>query len=182
MSDLQKRAHVSKLLVQMAEYYGRTLTPNQTNMYAEDLMRLSIQQISEALKAYREDPKNRTFPLPAQLIQIVDPQSQLTAEDYAKDAASRIVAAVSEIGPYNSAAAQTYIGELGWLVVEREGGWANICRELSYENMGTLKAQWRELAISLYRRASAGEINQAPKLPSPNKRGGELRSLSLENE
>lgn len=88
--------------------------------------------------------------------------------DQAREAASRIVDSVSKFGHSNFEGAKTYIGELGWAVVTRQGGWASICEMLTYDNMGMLQAQWRELAQVLQRKALAGTLDEPPGLPEPS--------------
>ena len=41
------------------------------------------------------------------------------------------------------------IGEVGWQVVENMGGWRVVCDIASYDNVGQMKAQWRESAKAI---------------------------------
>jgi hypothetical protein len=86
-------------------------------------------------------------------------------ESDAIDAANRIGEAIVKFGYNNELAAKDFIGELGWLIVQRQGGWEAICQNTMAHQMPTLKAQWRELGKSLYDRAKRGTLGEAPKLP-----------------
>lgn len=92
------------------------------------------------------------------------PMTPLSIEDIARDAVSRIWEAISDFGWNNPRAAKEYIGELGWKVVERHGGWARVT-DVEEDQRGILTAQWRDLAITLYRFEQNGDSNRGPALP-----------------
>lgn len=171
---MNQRERISEILIALAEYYEKPLTELQLAMYVEDLLELDADHLLEAVKRYRKDPANEFFPKPAKLISMVLPTENLEAD--ARDAAGRMVAAVSKFGPYQNAKAREYIGPLGWTVVDRQGGWEEVCSKLTYDNMGQMQAQWREHAIAIGRRAKFGLVDQAPALPGPSKPAG-LRPL-----
>lgn len=152
------------LIVATSAYYGQKLDPTVIAMYAEDLVDLPIEQVRDALLQIRRDPKITRFPLPAVIRDRIQPADTVEAD--ARDAASRIVAAISRFGWPNGERARGYVGELGWLVVERQGGWQNLCQAVETDDIGILQAQWRELAVSLIKRAKAGTLNLPPSLPA----------------
>lgn len=61
---------ITKIVLAFAEYYDKTLSETQIQMFVEDLMGLSPDQLKMAVKKYRMDPANVFFPLPAKLIEI----------------------------------------------------------------------------------------------------------------
>jgi hypothetical protein len=160
---MNKRDQISEIIFALAEYYERQLTENQLAMYVEDLLCLEPEQLIESIKRYRNDPKNDRFPLPVKLKAMIGEAA--SPDDAARDSASRIIAAVSKYGWNNVEQAKAYIGELGWEVVKRQGGWQTLCESLTYSNMGMLQAQWRELAAGLQR--SGAQSPSGPALPSP---------------
>lgn len=164
MNESEKRAQIAGMLVKLAEYYGRTLTQNQVTMYVEDLVGQDIGQIHAAIFAYRKDPRNKTFPLPSQLEQIIHAPLQVSDDAHAVEAAARIMGAVRSIGPYAPKHAERAIGELGWYVVERMGGWFGVCEMLTNDNTTSLQAQFREIAKSALQRGKHGTLHVAPKL------------------
>lgn len=91
------------------------------------------------------------------------------AKDIAKETAARINSAVSKFGSvinndHRLQRVKDYVGELGWAVIDRQGGWNYICEIHTPQNMTQLQAQWRDLAESLARRSQFEDIDRAPKL------------------
>ena len=172
---MSQRDKVAKIVIALAEYYDKILSTTQLAMYVEDLVAIEPEDLIKAVRIYRNDPKNERFPLPAKLKAMVVPAN--TDEDQARDASARIIASVSKFGPYQEQRAKEYIGELGWLVVQRQGGWRATVEALTYDNQGQLQAQWRDLALSLARRSKLGLVDQAPELPQKNQ--GSLESFGV---
>lgn len=86
-----------------------------------------------------------------------------------RDAASRIISAVSKYGYNNVNEAKEYIGELGWETMKRyAGSWSNFCDFLNSENISAIQAQLRELCKTVGNKLERGEISP-PGLPSPEK-------------
>jgi len=85
-------------------------------------------------------------------------------ETDAREAASLIIQAVKKFGWPAPEDAKNFMGSLAWAVVERQGGWASICKNLNDSNLGIHQAQWRELAKSILDRSRRGETNP-PELP-----------------
>jgi hypothetical protein len=156
-----------------AAYYGQTIPDHVLAMFVEDLVDLSLAEVAAAIKEIRRDPKTIRFPLPAIIRDRISPA--ITPENDALEAVSRIIAAVSRVGPYRVSDAREFVGELGWAVVQREGSWENVCKILTDENIGVLRAQWKQIALSQISRAKAG-VTSAPRLPSS---GGELKRLGF---
>lgn len=168
---------IARILTLLGKYYGKQLDPDQIEMYVEDLIDLPPEPLARAVKLYRNNPKNAFFPLPSQLRAMVLPPE--TPEDSAREAAGRIVAAISTVGPYDHERAKNYIGQLGWEIVKRQGGWLQVCEAMTYQNQTSLQAQWRDLGATLYRRSESGRLGEAPALPGNQpKEIGELLPLS----
>jgi hypothetical protein len=147
----------------LAEYYDKTLSANQLEMFVEDLIELDFNDLKEAIKKYRQDPANVFFPLPAKLIALVKPH--MNEKDEAQEIAASIIAAVSRCGYTNPDRAQDEIGSLGWEVVNRMGGWKQLCEGCTLDNQNTLRAQIRGIAETISKRAKRGELEQRPELP-----------------
>lgn len=161
---MNQREQISEIIFALGEYYDKNLTQNQIAMYVEDLIDLDATQLVEAIKRYRLDPKNDRFPLPVKLKAMIG--QAVSPDDAARDASSRIIAAVAKYGWNNPDRARDYVGELGWEIVKRQGGWMNLCESLTYDNQGMLQAQWRELAVSV-QRSGTRTRDTGPSLPSP---------------
>lgn len=161
MIQENKLAQIKLILTALAEYYRKPLTTNQLNMYAEDLMVLSLDELSTSIKRLRSNPDIEFFPLPSLIIQQISPDLR----DESIEATNRILEAMAKFGYSNFEKAKEYIGALGWRVVEREGGWQRICESTTNKEIPILKAQWRELAMSTIRRARSGADQQPPAIP-----------------
>lgn len=151
---------IKKLLIGLAEYFRTTLTPMQLSMYAEDLEDLPLEAIGQAMRQIRRNASERFMPMPSQIRELVSGN----ARDEALEASNRILEAMAKYGYVNPDRAKLFIGELGWRVVEREGGWEALCQRTSSDDLPILKAQWRELAAATLRRGASGIDSRAPSL------------------
>lgn len=155
---------LGEIVFALGEYYDKKLTATQIEMYVEDLMVLSPEELTFAIRKYRTIPENHFFPLPAKLIALVTPKEN-SELDIAREVAGRIIQAVSNYGHNNIFSAEEFIGPVGWKVVKRFGGWASICAELNQDNRGTMTAQMRDLAISIMRMSANGTLDAPIGLP-----------------
>lgn len=128
-------------------YYNRsqTLSDAVLLMYVEDLKDLDAEACIDAYGRFRRNPANKTFPLPAQIRELVNPEEFVSVEARAREVAGRVVGAVSMFGWCNSRDAEAYIGPEGWIVVQRQGGWSYICENMGLKlNPTTFQAQVRD--------------------------------------
>jgi hypothetical protein len=158
-----KRSYI-EFITKLGMYYDKALNAEQVKMYADHLMVLSPDELKEATRLYQSNPENKFFPLPAVLIALIKPKEN-SELDVAREVSAKIIQAVSRFGSYRSKDAHEWIGEHGWKVVERQGGWANICQELNENNKGMLQAQMRDLALSIGRMSKNGSLDQPIGLP-----------------
>lgn len=147
-------------ILAMANYYGRTIDEGLLEMYHEDLSDLDPGACMAAYREYRRNPANRTFPLPAQIRELVCPEDFVAPEVKAREVAARIVGAISSFGWTNAKEAQVYIGTEGWQAVLRQGGWSHLCEQTSKFNELTLQAQLRDQLIGVFKHG-ADAIEQA---------------------
>lgn len=152
---------------------GFTLSPEVIAIYDQHLEVLGYDRVCKALdRIIVERNSKDPFPSVKEIRMTIDPE--LDPDQEAMVIASRIVGAVSRIGPYQSALAKLILGETGWKIVQYEGGWENICQTLTYENQGIMKAQWRNLAKTLIARGD----HESMSLPEP-KQKAELRQFGV---
>jgi hypothetical protein len=163
---------VKRLLIGLAAYYDRKLSDDQVGMYAEDLADLTLEELGEAVRRYRRNPKNVGFPLPARLRQEIAPQD--TPEDSARLAESEIWETVGRVGYARGEDAERRLGGLAWEGVRRFGGWVRVC-EAANENPTAFRAQMRSVLESVYRRAQSGRLEERVALPEPDN----VRRLAL---
>lgn len=146
MMTAEEIKELKKGIAITASYYGRDLLSEAIQFMAEDLSDLPFAKVSEAYLRYRRDPKNRTMPLPAQIRAIVQPTPDPEAE--ARAILDRIITAVNKFGWPQGEQARAFIGELGWRVVQFNGGWTELCQSNFIHNPGLL-AQARNRAEDL---------------------------------
>lgn len=157
-------------IVLTASYYGRQIDESILEMYASDLSDLDEASCVDAYQVWRRDPKNKTFPLPAQIREIVCPEQFISPEALAREIAARIVGAVTSCGWNNGRSAEAFIGPVGWDAVRRAGGWSYICENLGVTlSPTTFQAQMRDLIESNLTYGS-GVIDEAIALPERDKR------------
>lgn len=162
-----ERMAVGKMWLALAEMHGREISQPALSLMLDAVSDLDGNKILVAMKEWAKNSKHSRHPLPGDLRQSLDPAGDPDAN--AREAASRIIAAVSKYGYNNPKLAEKFIGELGWHVVSRFGGWMYVC-----ENLGTtlditsFQAQARDVAKATIVRGPEG-ITNAPALPKSDK-------------
>lgn len=121
----EDRKALGRVILATAVYYGRQVSQDVLSMMIDDLSDLPINTVLSAYSAFRRDARNKFFPLPAQIREMITPQ--VDPESAARELAARITGAIPKFGYANSQEAREYIGELGWQIIQRQGGWTYIC-------------------------------------------------------
>lgn len=172
MPKLDKRVRFLELLGGLAEmvataYPNFRLSKIMIQLYENALAQHGYDRLCAALEQIVLSRKSRDpFPSVAEVAAVINPQLDPAHE--AIEAANRVWAAVGKFGYTNPQGAEEYIGQLGWKVVERYGGWGAVCQESNYSDAGVIKAQMRETAKAIYGRHKAGVGDTKPALPGPN--------------
>lgn len=159
---------LKEVIILTASYYSKTLDAGVLNMYVDDLSEFPEDNVIAAYRTYRRDPKNKTFPLPSQIIEILKPSISPDAE--AQMASARIFEAIGKFGWPNGREAQVYIGPLGWRVVKRMGGWTQVCEMVgvSYDRAAFI-AHAKSIAKAEREYIRADQDDAKPQLEnSPN--------------
>jgi hypothetical protein len=128
----EKRS-LKALFVATALYFNQDIADAALGLYIDDLEDLPFPEVAQALKDIRRNPKTTRCPLPSAIRANLNPESDPESE--ATLLASRIA-----------------MGPVAWEVVHMEGGWESVCQSLTYDNMTTMKAQWRNTARALLER------------------------------
>lgn len=151
-------------------YYNNGRVPQDTviAMYAEDLADLPQDLCITAYSKYRRNPKNKTFPLPAAIREIVCPEDNISIEAQAREIAARICGAIPKFGWCNQNEAMNHIGPAGWQTVERQGGWNYICQNMGINiNPTSFQAQIRDQIAANLQYGSLALEAKIHSLPSP---------------
>lgn len=159
---------LKEVIILTANYYGKQLNPMVLEMYVEDLEAFDEVAVISAYRSYRKDPKNKFFPLPAQIIEIMSPQASDEAQ--AIESVNRIILAITKFGYPNPDEAKEFIGDMGWLVVRDYGGWESLCQNMGVEySEQTFRAQARDSIKSKINLSKAGMLGTPLALPTSEK-------------
>lgn len=111
--------------------------------------------------------KTNRFPSVGDFLDVVNPNpaDKLSEADDSAAIVGRIEEAMTKYGRNAHAKVREFIGELGWAVVG--GRWTHLCDSTTYDDLPTLKAQWRMEIRGTAARLKAG-LTLAPGLPSDN--------------
>lgn len=149
--------HFFAALQALAAHTGTDLNEMALTWYDEALSRFGYEKLCHLCKEFygELEPGKRNMPTIKQFLEKLG-HAPSDPKALAKEVAGRIVSAVSKHGHPNLEAAKEYIGDVGWRVVEMQGGWAEVCDTLTYNNKTTFQAQCRDLAQALMDKAKAG--------------------------
>lgn len=171
------RKHFLTKLVLLAEMCSKTLSADLIAVYDQNLAGLGYAKLCAALDELMLSRRDRDgFPAIRTIRETAQPA--VSPEHEAIEASNRIVEAISKIGYARETEAEEFIGPLGWMIVQREGGWVSLCERVQMDELPTLKAQWRELAKALQGRALAGRLYDPPALPLPQSMQDEIKRLA----
>lgn len=157
--------NLKAILVGTSAYYGESLSDDVLTLFVADLEDLPFDLVMQSIKEIRRDPKQTRCPRPAIIRARIEPAP--TDDDQVQIAISRILEAVARFGWPNHTQARQHLGDLSWAIIEREGGWVRVCENLSQDNLGTTRAQWRQLGLSLCAMSRAGLLDAKDELPTP---------------
>lgn len=158
----EEKAQLAKILPVRAELAGKTFSTPAIIQMVEDMSDLNFFEVMSVLKNWGRTEK--TFPYPSDIREKVLPE--INADDDAVDCANLIISAIGSCGYTNPGRAREKIGELGWAVVDRMGGWKHLCETLSLENETTYRAQIRSYVLTVRKRALRDELDEVPALPT----------------
>lgn len=146
--------------VQIAAYYRARIEDTTLRMYAQDVSKISVQTLTDLFEKYRRDPKNKFMPMPGWFLETLNP-TMIDPKDQAREISSRIQHAISKFGWPNPDQAKYYIGDIGWKVVDRYGGWMRVCEMVGVDvDASIFLAQTRDLAESMVKNQGHASFDQ----------------------
>ena len=172
---MSKRSEIAKIVTALAEYYNQSITQNQILMYVEEYADMEITLLMQAIRLYKKDPSCDFFPRPEKLKSMVI----LNDEQLGRDAAASIRSAIAKFGPYRTCEALRWMGTLGEAVCASQGGFEEICKTATNENLPTLQAQWRELGIAILKKDRLGIMDQKPQLSNQSKQNDKIEQVDF---
>lgn len=175
----EQRQTIGKLWIAIAEMNGKEISSTALSLMLSAIQDLDAERVILALNDWARTSKQARHPLPAEIRALAAPATDPDAE--AREAISRVVAAVSKFGWSNADNARAFTGELGWHIVERFGGWSYLCQNLGVSiDLTTFQAQGRDLAKATISRGPQG-LENAPSLPASDK-FNDVVKLALKNK
>jgi hypothetical protein len=171
---MNDRQALAKTIKAVATYYGRNMDADVLSMMCDDLEDLPIDKVIAGYNQWRRNPANKTFPLPAQIRELVSPGEFIAPETRAREVAGRIVGAITKFGWNNAKEAQVFIGPEGWELVKRMGGWQHLCETTSPKQATMLQAQMRDQLEGVFRYGREAIETSIGALPQARERQGEI--------
>jgi hypothetical protein len=117
------------LLTQLAEAFGVNLSESRLRGLLFATQALSPEELERGVRAALTQGKHVTMPTPNQLFELSRPK--VTERQNAAEVSARIVTAVKRFGYPWPEEARAFIGEVGWKVVEWQGGWVQVCEQMN---------------------------------------------------
>ncbi len=161
MTPEQKLKLIRDLIIQNLTFYDAPVNEMKVKMFAAELQDLDLQAIDLTLSDFRKEKGRRLMPMPSDIRDKIRPVS-VSDESIAIEATTRIVTAISKYGHTNHEAAKNFIGQLGWEVVKRQGGWNEVCQT---DMVGVFQSQSVKIAKSVLEQSRAGMLDHPPELP-----------------
>lgn len=154
-----ERSTVGEHWLGLSQMYGREIPRMALKIMLDSVADLPASEIIKALENWAKTSKLNRHPLPGEVRELLS--GELSVDAKANEAANRIRQAIGDYGWCNPGEARDFIGELGWSVVIRCGGWAYVCENHGSElNPLTFHAQARDSAKSILESAKLGQLNQ----------------------
>jgi hypothetical protein len=162
--EAEKARAIKEAYWEAALYMNFTLTPQQFQMYCDDLIDEDADAVVQALRVLRREPNRRKWgvPQPSEVIAYLHPRE--TSDTQADSIASEILRNICPIGYNKPEVAEQKLSPQAWRVVVESGGWVSLCQRLRSDNLTTERAQLRDLARSTLRRE---EIAQRAPIQRP---------------
>ena len=155
---------IKEEIILLASFAGRDVNQMILDGYMRAVSDLDQGLVLKSLRDWTKTGKG--FPQPADIRARVMPE--IDGRDEGLEVSNLIIKCVCRFGYTNPKAAQEAMGDLAWEVVKSIGGWKHICETLDFNNETIFRAQVRDTAQALSKRAKRGELNQTPELPKSN--------------
>jgi hypothetical protein len=135
-------------LTNLSMVMGQKQEEKRIMLYTEELALFDFNSVIKSIREMRRTSK--FFPSLAEIIENIK-TGGVPIDEVAVQIANEIIECISKFGPYQLEEVKAYLGDR-WGVVERSGGWTNLCN-ITYDEIPSTKAQLRELAKSYLNRS-----------------------------
>ncbi len=180
-----QREKLTEAITALCGFFNKDMPDIAFRMYAKLLMEHPFDSVMDAVQRVLRDPSVRAMPTPAQVMATVHPPISPAAD--ARDVATILFATCRKKGDFWNAgtfvngqlyfegkgqfwptfeeALMAEVGEVGFAVVKRYGGWGAFWSVYNLSPDGVFLAQVRDLAETLEYKAMGGTLHHLPKLP-----------------
>ena len=161
------------LLLEDAAFYDAQMNEIKLRLYADALKGISMEDIRRAQIAYREEKGRRMMPMPADIKAFLN--KEMDPRALAIATVGKIKEAISKFGWPQPTKAREHIGEDGWRVIERYGGWQAVCEkpELNIHEPN-VTAQMRDAIEADLKLGRAGYDLDKPLIEQGGQKSSEL--------
>jgi hypothetical protein len=161
---IDHRAEFAKTLALLATLANVTLTAEVMELYFTELSDHPAEDVIRIMREYARATNPRTgLPTIDAISEKIRPK--LSAKDYASEISFKAIEAISKHGWCNGDRAREELGDLGWEVVRRMGGWNNLCEQSDHTPLSILEAKTREIARIVVAQSQGAEFER-PRLAS----------------
>jgi len=136
-------------LVLLSGAFDKPQTPQRLTIYTEDLSEYDSKSVIMAIREIRK--RCKFFPALSEIIDLVK-NPGLPTDEQAILIANEIIECLSRFGANNVKELQAFLGPEKYGVIERAGGWTNLCM-VTYQELPSTRAQLRELAKAYLNRS-----------------------------
>lgn len=144
-----------KMLGVASQLASREISDGVLAVYC-DTVAPDFEKAALTLKGMLAEIRPGKFPSANDILERMGRTTAVPDDDLvARDISGKIIRAITKIGWANPKEAKAYIGDLGWQVVELQGGWHIVC-DVTNDQLPTMQAQWRELAKAQIMKARCG--------------------------
>lgn len=162
MMTPEEQIQIAELFTMSAEIAGLKLSPMAIDMQVRNVEDLPFDEVVKAILDFGKTQVG--FPHPAKIREKIQPE--ISDGDVGEQVANLVLKCISKHGYTNPERARSEMGEIAWITVDGMGGWQNICQTTFNDQINTLRAQIRNYANVVAKKAKRGELHLAPALPS----------------
>lgn len=158
-----------KLLNVFAHNSKTQLSQEFISIYDSAVEPFGYERAVAALKILIMECKSWQMPTPQSIIDKINKRPSRVSE--ANEISGRIMQAIPDFGYTRGSEAREFIGELGWMVVKRFGGWSSLCCDMGLTlNPSTARAQMRDIALGIMDISDHRDISEPLQIENQDKR------------
>lgn len=154
--------NVQKFMMLLGKFYqksGQTYDLIDEEIYLGGIEPIGIDRALDALMMIARMKGLSKIPSVGDILEAAGIKEPSAVDD-AHQILGRIFEAASKFGGYQAERAANYIGELGWVAVQRFGGWDAFCM-IEEDDFGTARAQLRDIIKSVNAYDSVGRLQES---------------------